>query len=126
MSDLTHTGFVRAIKKLDSETQKVGAVLEERARMLKEIGEDTAAVAEMIGEMRIDTPTVEECRSLAVECGALNEGYAKFLNHLHDVQRVSEVMRETAAREDGAIQEAVDASNIQGVHDIDRLWFKQD
>ena len=120
---LTFTGLKTAINKLDAETQAVSVVLEERAKMLREIGEDTASVAEMIAEMGIDTTTVEECRSVAQECGALTQGATGFLNALADVRTASGAMRDSANSEDGGIQEAVDSSPVDAT-EINREWFR--
>lgn len=126
MTDLTYKQLQKAVTDLRNNVTRASEAIRGRAKELDEEAQDTARVADLIGRLRVDNATVGETNELSRIMRGVSEAAIAYASAGDTTAKTAEAAHQQAHTTHNGIQEAVSRSNVTGIHDIDREWFRQE
>ncbi|MEU9578808.1 hypothetical protein [Streptomyces chilikensis] len=126
MADLTYKQLVAATAALSKEVRRGAEAIKVRAQRIEEEARDTEQVAEMIGALNVDADTVAETRQAARITRSLSEAAITYASAADTTATSFDAATAQAHTTHAGINEAVNASGVAGIHDVNRTWFTQE
>lgn len=124
--DLTYKALVAQLEALQRREAANGENLKRHADEIAEVGRETARIAERIAAKHVDRGTVSETHELAKAVADVSASVLGFAARMDDTTAAAKAAAEQARTTHSGIDEAVAASSVDGVYDIDRSWFEQE
>lgn len=125
MPELTYRQLRQALTELAADLAKSADVIHARAKFLEDEAHDTATIAEIISAMAVDNETIVETRELAMMMRGVGESAEDYGMTAWRTAKLADAANTTAHNSHGGINEAVNASTANGIHDVKRRWFHQ-
>lgn len=126
MAELTYKGLQAAVKALEERVSRNADAIAAEAKKIDEDAKDTARAAEQIAAKNVDPDTVAETHEFAKITAGLSEAIIAYASAGHDTAKAAKAAGDQARASHGGIQEAVDRSNVTGIHDVDAGFFEQE
>lgn len=126
MPDLTYKQLKQAVQGLQKDVLRASDAIRARAKQIDEEAQDTARVAEMIGSMSVDTATVSETRELSRIMRGVSEDAIAYASAGDTTAKAATAASDQAHTTHNGIQEMVTRAPVDGIHDVNRDWFRQE
>lgn len=125
MPELTYRQLVQSLHELTADLARSADAIRARAKFLEDEAQDTANIAELIGAMAVDNETIVETRELAMMMRGVAESADDYASAAWNTSKLADAATTQAHASHGGINEAVNASPANGIHDVKRAWFDQ-
>lgn len=126
MADMTYQQLQKAVTELRNNVTRAAEAIRLRAKELDDEAQDTARIADLIGRLRVDNATVGETNELSRIMRGVSEAAIAYASAGDTTAKTAEAAHQQAHTTHDGIQEAVSRSNVTGIHDVDREWFRQE
>ena len=126
MARITYRQLVAAVGALEKNMARTAEQIRVQADEIQDEAEDTTRVAKMIATMNVDRDTVGETHALARVASGLSEAAVAYASAADTTARVAKAAGEQARTTHAGIQEAVSRSGVDGIHDVNREWLRQE
>lgn len=124
--DMTYKALVAQLDALQRREAANGENLKRHAAEIEEVARETARIAERIAAKNVDRDTVSETHELSRAVSEVSASVLGFAARMDDTTAAAKAAAEQAKATHSGIDEAVNASSVTGIHDVDREWFTQE
>lgn len=126
MADLTYKQLLRKSTDLARQIVRDAEGGRKVSHQIEEEADDTCRVAQMIAAMKVDPNTVAETTELAKIMRGLSDDAIKYAAGSDDTAKAAQATYDETRNSHGGINQAVNASNVTGIFDVNRDWFTQE
>lgn len=125
-TDMTYKQLQQDTAALTREILHAAAAIQNRAQQMAEEANDTGRLAETISALKVDSSTVAETRELAAITAGLSKAAIAYATAGNTTAKAAQAVADQAKDSHSGINEAVNRSGVQGIHDVNRSWFTQE
>ncbi|MFM9780455.1 hypothetical protein [Streptomyces scabiei] len=126
MADLTYKQLLRQSTTLARQIVRDAEGVRKVSGQIEQEADDTARLSQMIAAMKVDPATVSETLDLAKIMRGLSEAAIKYAAGSDDTAKAAQATYDETRNAHGGINQAVNSSNVTGIHDVHRDWFTQE
>ena len=126
MTDMTYKQLQQDTAALTREILHAAAAIQNRAQQMADEANDTGRLAETISALKVDSSTVAETRELAAITAGLSQAAIAYATAGDTTAKAAQAVADQAKDSHDGINEAVNRSGVQGIHDVNRSWFTQE
>jgi uncharacterized phage infection (PIP) family protein YhgE len=125
MADLTYKQLLKQVTDLATSVTKGAESVRTAARRIDMDAQDTRRVAEMISLMGVDPATTSETTELARIMQGVSKASIAYASAGDTTAKQAQASAAQARTTHSGIQEAVDRSPVDRIHDVHHDWFRQ-
>jgi hypothetical protein len=126
MADLTYKQLLRQSTDLARQIVRDTDGIRKVAHQIEQEADDTSRVSQMIAAMKVDPVTVSETVELARIMRGLSEAAIQYAAGSEDTAKAAQATYDQTRDSHGGINQAVNASNVTRIFDVNRDWFTQE
>lgn len=126
MAELTNTGLQEAAEAMETLLARRADRITEQASVIDEDARDTTRVAEQLGAKSVDRDSVAETHELARITAGLSDGILAYAAAGQDTARLARAVGDQTRESHDGIQEAINRSPVDNIHDLDADWLEQE
>ncbi|MBE4790366.1 hypothetical protein [Streptomyces caniscabiei] len=125
MPDLTYKQLLRQSTALARQIVRDAEGIRKVSHQIGQEADDTARLSQMIAAMKVDPATVSETLELAKIMRGLSDAAIKYAAGADDTAKAAQATHDETRNAHDGINQAVNSSNVTGIHDVHRDWFTQ-
>lgn len=123
---MSYKQLVKGTQELQREISRGSEAIRSKVVEFDDEAEDTSRVAEMIGQMRVDTATTSETRQLARLTKGLSEAAIAYASAGDKTARSARAAEEQARTTHEGIHERLHRAPVDNIWDLDPEWLRQE
>ncbi|MFD9249494.1 hypothetical protein [Streptomyces bottropensis] len=126
MADLTYKQLLRQSTALARQIVRDAEGIRKVSGQIQQEADDTSSISQMIAAMKVDPNTVAETTELAKIMRGLSDAAIQYAAGSDDTAKAAQATYDETRNSHGGINQAVNASNVTGIHNVNRDWFTQE
>ncbi|MEW2402144.1 hypothetical protein [Streptomyces sp. NPDC046862] len=127
MPEITYRQLQKAVVDLAKDTARNAEAIQAAGQQIDEEARDTARVAEQIGAMNVDTPTIAETREVSKIMEGLSQAVIQHCAAARNTSAAAEAAYDANRTSHDGINEAFARSPVgAAIYNINRDWLRQE
>ncbi|MFK0288349.1 hypothetical protein ACIQVL_48935 [Streptomyces sp. NPDC090499] len=125
-AELTYEQFLNSVNAFAQQVVVNADAINRWAEFIDRESTDTAHIADLIGAKNVDRDTTAETHQLSRIMRDVSEDAIQYAARANTTSRIAHNSRQQAVDSHQGIHEHVNASPVEGIHDVHNDWFTQE